>query len=473
MRRATRDAVRLAILVMGISCTDPVSEGNPVGTVSIETSRVDLALGETASVTATVFDIAGRELPGRTIHWASKDVRVARVLPGGVVTGVGAGTTVVTAESGGQSAEVTVSVTVAFRSVSAGLFHTCAVTAAGFAACWGTNGTGELGDGTLFSSSAPVLVDDEMLFFDVAVGGNYSCGLNRTGAVLCWGANWSAQLGVGMIDNEVHPQPTWIGGLPKADAIGLGDRHACAVVPSGAILCWGGGPFGQLGIDTASAICPLLEEPCNPDPTPIQSSERFRAVDAGIEHTCAVMVGGAMRCWGDNFFGQLGDGTTDARATPTPVLGGLAFVSVSAGGGHTCGITDTGAAYCWGSNFLGQIGADAPSPVTAPVPVSGNLRFTGLTTGDDHTCGVTAAGTLYCWGANQFGQLGVGLGTAPRQPTVVAGGIPFASVSAGAFHTCGVATDGITYCWGLNTGGQLGTGGGLIAATPTRVTGQP
>jgi alpha-tubulin suppressor-like RCC1 family protein len=460
------------MLMLEAACTDPFSSGNPVGAVFVEATQVDLPLGETVSLSAAVLDTDGHVLLGREIHWASRDIRVARVSPDGIVHGVGGGATTITAESGGRSAEVTVAVSVAFRSVSAGLFHTCAVTVNGVAACWGINGSGELGDGTVFSSSAPVAVAGDLRFLDAAAGGTQGCGLSDARAILCWGANWSAQLGLGTIDTDVHASPEPTTGPRGSNDLTVGDRHACAVTSSGTILCWGGGVSGQLGTGSAGAICTALPEPCNPSPVPIQSTRVFQAVDAGIEHTCGLTTDGDILCWGSNAFGQLGDGTTDSRANPALVVGGLKFVSLSAGGGHTCATTDAGVAYCWGSNALGQLGAIAETPVAAPVPVAGGLRFNALATGDDHTCGVASSGTAYCWGANGFGQLGLGGRSDAALPTAVAGGMSFVTLSAGALHTCGIATDGVTYCWGLNNRGQVGTGGGLFETTPARVLGQ-
>jgi alpha-tubulin suppressor-like RCC1 family protein len=188
----------------------------------------------------------------------------------------------------------------------------------------------------------------------------------------------------------------------------------------------------------------------------------FASVDAGGHHACGVTINGAAYCWGDNTYGQLGDGTTASSFAPIAVAGGLTFQAVSAGGDFTCGITTSGAAYCWGDNWDGQLGLGVSTgPYTSPVAVPGALTFASVSAGGLHTCSVTIAGAAYCWGSDLSGDLGDGTGgesSNGRTPVLVAGGQTFATVSAGAYHTCGVITSGAAYCWGWNMGGRLGDG---------------
>jgi alpha-tubulin suppressor-like RCC1 family protein len=188
-----------------------------------------------------------------------------------------------------------------------------------------------------------------------------------------------------------------------------------------------------------------------------------------------VTTGGAAYCWGDNTYGQIGDGSQTSRPSPVAVAGGFTFASLSTFVNHTCGVTAGGRAYCWGYNINGQLGDGTMTNRSAPVAVTGNLSFVAVSGGLYHTCGVTTGGAAYCWGANSFGQLGIGavdqaLHTAP---VAVGGGLTFASVSAGYYHTCGVTTGGVAYCWGDNTSGQLGTAAAAFnSAVPVAVAGQ-
>jgi alpha-tubulin suppressor-like RCC1 family protein len=199
-------------------------------------------------------------------------------------------------------------------------------------------------------------------------------------------------------------------------------------------------------------------------------------VSAGYYHNCGLGMDALIYCWGANFDGQLGDGTTTDRLTPTVIRGGRSFRQVRAGPTNTCGVTTTNAAYCWGTNRYGQIGNGtsgyAARRVT-PTAVLGGLQFTAVTPGGGHTCGVTTGDRAYCWGHNAFGQLGDGTTTKRLTPVAVSGGLNFKpGVSTGYSHTCGVTTGGEAYCWGFNaSGGQLGDGTTTNRSTPVAVVG--
>src|SRR5207249_2488235 len=237
--------------------------------------------------------------------------------------------------------------------------------------------------------------------------------------------------------------------------------HTCGVTTDGAAYCWGDNFSGQLGEGTSPAAW------YRSSPAPVAGGLRFTMISTGVWHTCGVTPGGAAYCWGDNFFGQLGDGTSVARATPVPVagglrfaaVGGLGFARVSAGNVHTCGTTTHGAAYCWGYNVWGQLGDGTTTQRSMPARVTGRLRFSVVDAGSYFSCGVTIGGAAYCWGENLDGELGDGTTVSQSSPVPVAGGLDFAAVRAGWYHVCGrMKTGAGTYCWGYNAHGQLGEG---------------
>lgn len=202
----------------------------------------------------------------------------------------------------------------------------------------------------------------------------------------------------------------------------------------------------------------------------------FVQVTQGITHSCGVTADDRAYCWGDNYFGQLGDGTTITRTRPRAVAGGLRFQAVSAGIHFTCGLTTEDRAYCWGDNLYGTLGDGNTNEASSPVPVAvaGTRRYRQLKAGEDHVCAVTLADVTFCWGSNGNGQLGVVL-TGFQQSYVPlkvgTGGVAFRRVYAGGSHTCALTAEGVAYCWGNNRDGQLGDGTRDTTVVPVRVSG--
>ncbi|HEX9692542.1 MAG TPA: Ig-like domain-containing protein [Gemmatimonadales bacterium] len=458
--------------VAGVACGDgPVS----VGAVNVSPASVTLELGQLTDLSATVLDEAGTPRTAAGIVWASNDPRVVTVTEDGTLHAVGAGSTTVTAESGGMNTEVHVAVSVAFAALSAGLFQTCGLTPDGPATCWGINGAGELGDSTIANSPRPVLVGIDVVFSTVHAGGSHSCGLTAQGRAWCWGANWSAQLGMGTIDRLPHASPMPVAGLLTFTRLWTGDRHACAMTDGGAAFCWGGDLSGQIGDGPTADFCEEIGERCGTVPRPVATSTAFVSATTGTEHSCALSQTGTVECWGLNRNGQLGDGTKVSSTVPVQVAGGVSFSSVVAGGYHTCGLDTQGRPYCWGDNTVGQLGVPTVATPSAAAPrlVDGGLTLASLVVGGGHSCGLGPDGVAYCWGLNQFGELGIGSTMGVDYPAAVATDLRFTAIVAGWTHTCAIATDGVAYCWGRNNAGQLGVGVfGGIRTTPTKIIGQ-
>ena len=245
-------------------------------------------------------------------------------------------------------------------------------------------------------------------------------------------------------------------------AVSAGSSHTCGVTPDGTTYCWGDNTFGELGDGTTTNRTTAVR---------VLGGLTFASVSAGNLSTCGVTTGGAAYCWGWNGAGQLGDGTTTNRAVPVTVLGGLTFTTLTAGLNHSCGVTTAGAAYCWGQNSHGQLGDGTTTGRNSPVAVVGALVFAAVSAGGYHTCGLTTAHAAYCWGQNTGGQLGDGTTTDGTSPVPVLGGLSFAAVGAGGGHTCGMTTGGAAYCWGGNSSGQLGDGTTTNRSAPVAVMG--
>jgi alpha-tubulin suppressor-like RCC1 family protein len=367
--------------------------------------------------------------------------------------------------------DITPAQVLSFRQVSAGAQHTCGVTAAGRAYCWGINFSGELGNGTNTGpercgvwpcSTRPLAVAGGLRFRHVSAGHGHTCGITTQERAYCWGRNGNGQLGDGTTADRLTPGA--VAGGRRFRQVGVGGNHTCAITPFDVAFCWGANFAGQLGDGTFTD---------RPMPVRVARGLRWRQLSGGSGYSCGVTTEARAYCWGNNGNGQIGDGTRlNVRLRPVAVVGGLLFRRIDAGSAHTCGVTTGDRAYCWGFGGLGGLG-DGTTRNARPTPhaVATTRRFDHLSAGGAHTCGVTLAGRGFCWGDNHKGQLGDGTTTNRLTPTALGVDLPLAQVSASIIpsHSCGVTTDGRAFCWGDNTYGQIGDGTAIQRLRPVPV----
>jgi alpha-tubulin suppressor-like RCC1 family protein len=300
-----------------------------------------------------------------------------------------------------------------FGSVSVGSlqFFSCGLATSGAAYCWGYNDYGQLGSGNFANSTTPVAVTGNLTFTSLSAGeGGQACGLVSGGAAYCWGYNGSGQLGSGSIAYSSSPLPV-SGGLSFSTISAGENGTTCAVTTAGAGYCWGYNADGELGNGTTTL---------SSTPVAVSGGLTFKSISAGFSSSCGLTASGAAWCWGDNIYGELGNGTTVNSTTPVAVGGGLVFSAVSAGDAFACGITTSGAAYCWGYNGQGQLGNGSAARSGTPVAVLGGLSFASISAGYASACAVTPGGAAYCWGDNAFGELGnQAIGGASLTPVLV------------------------------------------------------
>jgi hypothetical protein len=228
----------------------------------------------------------------------------------------------------------------------------------------------------------------------------------------------------------------------QAVAVTAHDRHACAIVRTGEAFCWGNNEWGAIGDGTrflgGSA------------PKRVAGVHSWVQLSAGFAHTCGIAADGTAYCWGANYWGELGTGSTGyyGSGVPEPVAGGVRFSSISAGDSYTCGLTAEGDAYCWGYNAYGELGDGTTSHRSAPTRIVGGLRLAAISARRFHTCGITAAGAAWCWGDNSAGQLGTGDSVSATAPVRVSGALDFVAISSGWAYTCGATRGGDVFCWG-------------------------
>ncbi|MEO7387205.1 MAG: RCC1 repeat-containing protein, partial [Gammaproteobacteria bacterium] len=358
---------------------------------------------------------------------------------------------------------VTATLFVNAAAVAAGGDSSCALQVDGLAKCWGRNAEGQLGNGTTAASSIPVTVTG-ITATGLASGFRHTCALLGSGGVRCWGANTAGQLGNGTLVGATTA--VTVTGISTATAIATGGNHSCAVLAAGGVKCWGDNTIGQLGNGVPGSTTV---------PVDVSGISTAVGIVAGFDHSCALLAGGTARCWGRGVEGQLGTGGFGSSSVPLAVVNiSSRIVSLGAGASHTCAVIEGGASRCWGRNANGQVGnGTVVGNLPLPLLVVGIGAAIAVTGGFEHSCALLVEGDTKCWGLNDGGQLGIGTSGGATQrsgtPLTVNGAI--IGLDAGGNHTCAVTPSGTASCWGDGTWGQLGDGGVSGSSLPVKVNG--
>jgi alpha-tubulin suppressor-like RCC1 family protein len=322
-----------------------------------------------------------------------------------------------TAPDAPSSLAVSTAAALSFRQVSAGDDHTCGVTTANRAYCWGRGQT------------TPAAVSGGLQFLSVSAGMNHSCGISSTNRVYCWTATNLSPLQV----------PT----TRRFKQVSAGADYTCGITLADGAYCWGRNEYGVFGNGSFFGT--------HESPVAVAGGHKWLQVTAAYSHTCGVTTDNRGFCWGNNTNHQLGDGTAQrSRLKPAAIVGGLSFREVRPGSGYispassdiapdhavTCGITTDNRAYCWGSGGVGTGGSGSATPAA----VATERRFSTLSTGVRQTCAIALSARVWCWGGS-------------TTPAALPGGLYFRGVSSSAIggHACGVTTDNRAFCWGASS----------------------
>jgi hypothetical protein len=328
------------------------------------------------------------------------------------------------------------------------------------------------GDGNFYGCGGEPEVINTYLAFsaDVSFGIQHTCLKRTDGRVSCWGDDTYGQMGNGTVFSGVQASPVPVitsntSYLTNVDELAIGGYCSCARRTDGVVFCWGQNLYGQVGNGSFSASVSMA-----------QGVFSDAAQIVGGSTPCAVRTDGSLFCWGLNSSGELGNGSTVGdSASPVAVAVSSNVVQVSSGAAdisHHCAVLDDGTMMCWGPNDSGQIGDGSTTQRSTPVSVMANstTKLAGVTQiceGGYHTCALRQDGTIWCWGSDQYGQIGVP--TAIRNPYPVGPvALPHAAtqVGCGGNHTCALLDNRDVWCWGENGSGALGNGSTVQAWAP-------
>jgi alpha-tubulin suppressor-like RCC1 family protein len=404
--------------------------------------------------------------------------------------------------AGGDVNNVAISCGSSWLSISGGGSHVAGIRSDGTLWAWGSNYYGEIGNGTLGTKvTSPVQIGTDSTWAFVSSGSAHTVAIRKDGTLWAWGADGSGELGIGTTATSVSA-PTRVGTANNWASVSAGESHTVAVKIDGTLWAWGYNYYGQIGNGNSgtNVLSPVIigadtnwtsasagahhtvavkadgtlwawghdgTSATNVlSPVQVGADTNWASVSAGTDYTVALRTDGTLWAWGDNYYGQIGNGSSGSVVlTPFELSTDNNWASVSAGNRHAVAVKTDGTLWAWGYNSDGQVGNGSRAVATQPQPIGSGFRLPSA--GSNYSLAVDSLGRLRTWGSNGQGQLGNGAATFSSIPKLLGGG--FYDVAIGDSHVLAVKSDGTLWAWGNNVNGQLGDGSTTSSLFPTLI----
>ena len=335
-----------------------------------------------------------------------------------------------------------------WKQISGGSLHSFAATPNHRLWAWGDNALGQLGKNYNFQVFSPVLIDIGPDWAGIEANYGNSAALKMDGYLYIWGSNSRGQLGIGPNAPNLVKVPTLVN-LAKWAQVSIGNEHVLGIQTDGSLWAWGNNSFGELGNGTQVS---------SDHPVQIGSDKDWRAISAGNHFCIAIKNDGSLWAWGDNQFGQLGDSTFLKRIVPVPIRKDKKWKQVDAGYKHVLAIDSDKKLYRWGNN------------ASSPVLIDSNQVWMKVCAANSFSLVLDDLERMWAWGSNNEGQIGNGqTGGFVGAPLQIGKDNNWKDIATGSNHCLALDKSGELWAWGFNVQGQLGQGNTLSLNTPTKV----
>lgn len=344
-----------------------------------------------------------------------------------------------------------------WKTAAAGYSHTAAVRNDGTLWIWGNNDQGQLGNSTPAAINIPTKMGTANDWKTVAAGWGHTAALKTDGSLWAWGYGGLGQLGNGSYNTNFN-LPQQIGTANDWQTIAAGHGHTVALKNDGTLWAWGNNFSGQVGNGTTFD---------RNVPTRIGSDSNWQSIATGMLHTIALKKDGTLWAWGKNTYGALGDGTTTNSRAPKQIGTDTDWKTIAAGSDHTIAIKKDGSLWIWGSNSYGALGDNTTTNKIVPTKIGTDTDWKSAEGGVNYTVAIKADGSLWAWGYNGDGVFGNGSKINSLIPVQIGTEKNWQMVNGGSVHTAAIKADESLWSWGNNSSGQLGDGTSIEKNVPT------